>query len=257
MGILNVTPDSFSDGGQHFEAGSAIDQAARMVDEGADIIDIGGESTRPGADPVTPQQQLDRVAPVIEAIADRFAVPISIDTSDPFVMQQTVAAGAGLINDIRALTEPGALEAAVKLRVPVCVMHMKGTPQTMQNEPHYNDVVAEVAEFLMQRQQACVEAGIARERIVVDPGFGFGKSTEHNLQLLEQLNRFAQLGSPMLAGLSRKGMISVLLGLPVDERMHASVALAVLAAQRGASIVRVHDVRATHDAIRMIESVEL
>ncbi len=257
MGILNVTPDSFSDGGQHFRTDAAIDQAARMVDEGADIIDIGGESTRPGADPVTPEQQIERVVPVIEAIADRFDVPISIDTSDPFVMGQAVNAGAGLINDIRALTEPGALETAVKLRVPVCVMHMKGTPETMQNEPRYDDVVAEVAEFLMQRQQACIDAGMARERIVVDPGFGFGKSTEHNLQLLEHLDRFAGLGSPLLAGLSRKGMISVLLGLPVDQRMHASVALAMLAVQRGASIVRVHDVRPTHDAIRMIESVRI
>lgn len=255
MGILNVTPDSFSDGGLFFDRNQAIAHAVRMVEEGADIIDVGGESTRPGAQPVSPQEEADRVLPVIEALARRVSVPISIDTSKPEVMRAAVAAGAGFINDVRALREPGALDTAAALGVPVCLMHMQGEPRTMQDDPQYRDVVAEVCDFLAARLAAAEAAGVPRERLLVDPGFGFGKTVEHNLELLRGLRAFTVLGAPVLVGLSRKSMIGKLLGLAVGERLHASVALALIAVQNGARVVRVHDVKPTVEAIRMWEAV--
>jgi dihydropteroate synthase len=255
MGVLNVTPDSFSDGGNFLPRERALGHARAMVAEGADIIDIGGESTRPGAKPVSVQEELDRVIPVIEALREEVAVPLSIDTSKPEVMRAAVAAGAGFINDVYALRAPGALETAAGLNVPVCLMHMQGEPRTMQENPQYRDVVADVREFLFERVAAAEAAGIARDRIVVDPGFGFGKSVEHNLQLLRGLNALAALGIPVLAGLSRKSMIGKLLGLPVERRLHASLALALLAVQNGANIVRVHDVGPTVEALRMYRVV--
>jgi dihydropteroate synthase len=255
MGVLNVTPDSFSDGGNFLPRERALGHARAMVAEGADIIDIGGESTRPGAKPVSVQEELDRVIPVIEALREEVAVPLSIDTSKPEVMRAAVAAGAGFINDVYALRAPGALETAAGLNVPVCLMHMQGEPRTMQENPQYRDVVADVREFLFERVAAAEAVGIARDRIVVDPGFGFGKSVEHNLQLLRGLNALAALGIPVLAGLSRKSMIGKLLGLPVERRLHASLALALLAVQNGANIVRVHDVGPTVEALRMYRVV--
>ncbi len=250
MGIVNVTPDSFSYGGDFADPARAVAHALRLVEEGADLIDVGGESTRPGAGDVDSAQEIARVVPVIEALAARVAVPISVDTSKPEVMRAAVAAGAGLINDVRALRAEGALEAAADLRVPVCLMHMQGEPRTMQEAPHYADVVADVKRFLADRLLACEFAGIERKRLLVDPGFGFGKTLEHNLALLRSLREFAALGVPLLAGLSRKGMIGALTGR--DEparRVHGSVAAALLAAQRGAVILRVHDVAATRDAL--------
>jgi dihydropteroate synthase len=255
MGILNVTPDSFSDGGHFLSREAAIARASRMAEEGADIIDIGGESTRPGAQAVGVQEELDRVIPVIEAVHAATGLPVSVDTSKPEVMRAAAAAGARLINDVRALREPGALEIAASLKVPVCLMHMQGEPRTMQQNPVYGDVVAEVADFLAVRVAACVDAGLTREQLLIDPGFGFGKTVEHNLALLRRLGELRRLGLPILAGLSRKSLIGAVLGLPVDERLHASVALALIAVQNGASILRVHDVRATRDAVRMWEAV--
>jgi dihydropteroate synthase len=255
MGILNTTPDSFSDGGLFIARDAALTRARRMAEEGADIIDVGGESTRPGAQAVSAEDEIARVVPVIEAIAKEIPLPISIDTSKPEVMRAAVAAGAGLINDVRALREPGALEVAAKLKVPVCLMHMQGEPRSMQANPHYEDVVREVREFLDARIAAAEAVGIQRGQIVVDPGFGFGKTAEHNLDLLRGLREFRSLGCPMLAGLSRKSMIGKLLDLPVSQRLHASVALALIAVQNGARIVRVHDVGATREAIRMWEAV--
>jgi dihydropteroate synthase len=255
MGILNVTPDSFSDGGNFLFRDKAVAHARAMVAEGADIIDIGGESTRPGAKSVSVQEEMDRVIPVIEALHGEVAVPLSIDTSKPEVMRTAVAAGAGFINDVYALRAPGALEAAAELNVPVCLMHMQGEPRTMQDNPHYADVVTDVREFLAARLAAAGAAGIARERLVIDPGFGFGKTAEHNLELLRGLDIFSRLGPPVLAGLSRKSMIGKLLGLPVERRMHASVALALIAVQNGARIVRVHDVGPTVEALRMVRVV--
>jgi dihydropteroate synthase len=255
MGILNVTPDSFSDGGNYLSREQAIAHARAMVAEGADIIDIGGESTRPGAKSVSVQEELDRVIPVIEALHSEVAVPLSIDTSKPEVMRTAVAAGAGFINDVYALRAPGALETAAELNVPVCLMHMQGEPRTMQDDPQYRDVVTEVRDFLAARLAAAGAAGIARERLVIDPGFGFGKTAEHNLELLRVLEAFTRLGTPVLAGLSRKSMIGKLLGLPVERRMHASVALALMAVQNGARIVRVHDVGPTVEALRMVRVV--
>jgi dihydropteroate synthase len=227
-----------------------------MVADGADLIDVGGESTRPGAPPVSVAEELDRVIPVIEALASELAVPVSVDTSKPEVMRAAVAAGAGLINDVAALRRPGALAAAAALRVPVCLMHMQGEPGTMQQDPAYGDVVAEVAAFLAGRLAACEAAGIPRERLLVDPGFGFGKTLAHNLALLRGLPRLASLGVPVLAGLSRKSMIGALLGgVPVGERLHGSVAAAVLAVERGAAIVRVHDVGPTVQALRIVAAV--
>ena len=256
MGILNITPDSFSDGGLFLGRDQAVAHALAMAADGADIIDIGGESTRPGAPAVSVEQELARVIPVIEAVRAAVELPISIDTSKPEVMRAAVAAGAGLINDVRALREPGALAAAADLGVPVCLMHMQGEPRTMQANPVYGDVLAEVREFLAGRIAACEAAGIPRARLIVDPGFGFGKAVAHNLALLRGLSELAGLGCPVLAGLSRKSLIGAVLGLPVDERLHASVALALIAVQNGASIVRVHDVRATRDAVRMWEAVQ-
>jgi len=256
MGILNVTPDSFSDGGDFATREAALRHARQMVADGADLIDVGGESTRPGAPPVSVAEELDRVIPVIEALANELAVPVSVDTSKPEVMRAAVAAGAGLINDVAALRRPGALAAAAALRVPVCLMHMQGVPGTMQQDPAYGDVVAEVAAFLAGRLAACEAAGIPRERLLVDPGFGFGKTLAHNLALLRGLPRLASLGVPVLAGLSRKSMIGALLGgVPVGERLHGSVAAAVLAVERGAAIVRVHDVGPTVQALRIVAAV--
>lgn len=257
MGVLNVTPDSFSDGGRFFDADTAVAHAERMAAEGADILDIGGESTRPGAEAVDLDGERRRVLPLVEALAARLSVPISIDTSKPELMVEAVAAGAALVNDVRALAAPGALEAVAALDVPVCVMHMQGEPRTMQSEPRYDDVVTEVGDFLEARVRACVEAGIGRERIVVDPGFGFGKTTAHNMTLLRHLDRLVErLGLPLLVGFSRKRSIGeVLGGVPADGRLHGSLAVAVLAAERGARIVRTHDVGPTREALAVTRAV--
>jgi len=257
MGVLNVTPDSFSDGGDFFDVDRALRRAERMVEEGADILDIGGESTRPGAAPVSVHEEIERVVPVIEALAPRVSVPISIDTSKPEVMRAAVNAGAGMINDVRALREPGALEAAVEARVPVCLMHMQGEPRTMQAAPVYRDVVSEVRDFLHRRIQVCVRAGMAPEQVLVDPGFGFGKTLAHNLALLAGLAELCSLGPPVLVGLSRKSMLGTLTGKPVTERLAGSLAAAVLAVERGACLVRVHDVAATVDALRVAWAVRV
>jgi dihydropteroate synthase len=254
-GIVNVTDDSFSDGGRFLEPALAIEQAMRLLDEGADLLDIGAESTRPGASPVSAELQISRVTPVIKALAARTRVPISIDTSDPTVMRAAVAAGAGMINDVNALRGDGALDAAAELGVVVCLMHMQGEPRTMQDSPSYDDVVGEVHRFLSDRVFACQLAGIEKKHIVVDPGFGFGKSLEHNLSLLRDLARFSEI-APVLAGLSRKSMIGTLTGREnIAERVSGSVAAALIAVQRGAAIVRVHDVGATVDALKVWNSV--
>ena len=255
MGILNVTPDSFSDGGRFVARDRALAHARAMVEEGAAIIDVGGESTRPGAEAVPVQQELDRVVPVIEALRAELPAAVSVDTSKPEVMRAAVAAGAGLINDVRALREPGALAAAVDAGVPVCLMHMQGEPRSMQQQPQYTDVVAEVRDFLLERAAACEAAGIPPDRILLDPGFGFGKTVEHNLRLLKHLPVLADTGYVVLAGLSRKSLIGAVLGLPVERRLAPSVALAVLAVWQGARIVRAHDVAATVQAVRMCEAV--
>ena len=255
MGILNVTPDSFSDGGIFLSVESAVAQARRMVEEGAAIIDVGGESTRPGATAVTSWQEIDRVLPVIEAIHRELPVIISIDTSKPDVMRAAVAAGAGMINDVRALREEGALQAAVRCAVPVCLMHMQGEPRSMQQAPQYDDVVAEIKAFLAERIAVCVAAGIPREQMIIDPGFGFGKALGHNLRLFKYLDMFQEIGLPMLVGVSRKSMISAVLANQVEQRLPASIALAALAVWQGAMIIRAHDVRATADAVNMIWAV--
>ncbi len=256
MGILNLTPDSFSDGGRFLDRDAALRHAERMVEEGAGIIDIGGESTRPGADPVGLAQELERVVPLIEALSVELPVPISIDTIKPEVMRAAVAAGAGLINDILALQAPGALQVAAELAVPVCLMHMQGEPRTMQAAPHYEDVVSDVWRFLSERRDACMAAGIPLERILLDPGFGFGKTLEHNLALFKHLDRFASLEAPLLVGVSRKSMIGTILGgADVEHRMIGSVAAAVFAVMQGAAIIRVHDVRETAEALKVIEAI--
>lgn len=255
MGILNTTPDSFSDGGVFVSAERAIAHAHEMVASGADIIDVGGESTRPGAAAVSASEEIDRVLPVIEALVGEVSVPISIDTSKPEVMRAAVAAGAGLINDVRALREVGALEAAAQLDVPVCLMHMQGAPRSMQESPVYTDVVAEVRDFLAARMAAAVAVGVRKENIILDPGFGFGKTLAHNLALLRNLGEITVLGAPVLAGLSRKSIIGVALDLPVADRVHASVALALAAIREGAAVVRVHDVAETAQAARMWQTV--
>lgn len=256
MGIVNVTPDSFSDGGAHASVDAAIAHGLRLVDEGADLLDIGGESTRPGAAAVDVEDELRRVIPVIERLSRETTVPISIDTSKPEVMRAAVAAGAGMINDVRALRGEGALEAAAALRVPVVLMHMQGEPRSMQDAPTYDDVVADVHRFLAERMFACEMSGIDRKRIVIDPGFGFGKTRDHNLALLAQLQRFTELGVPVLAGLSRKKTIGEITGRDVPaDRVHGSVAAHLIAAQRGARIVRVHDVAATVDALKVWDAL--
>jgi dihydropteroate synthase len=246
MGVVNVTPDSFSDGGRFLDPAAAVDHARRLAAEGADIIDIGGESTRPGAAPVSDQEELRRVLPVLEKISD---LCVSVDTRRPAVIAAAAAAGASMINDIQALTEPYAFEAFARTGCAVCLMHMKGTPATMQREPRYDDVVAEVKTFLRDAVRKARFGGIGADRIVVDPGFGFGKTVEHNLQLLRRLRDFADLGVPLLAGLSRKSTIGRLTGRPVEERLAGSLALALLALQGGARILRVHDVKETKDVI--------
>ena len=255
MGIVNVTPDSFSDGGRHASSEAAIAHGLALAAEGADLLDVGGESTRPGATPVTAADELGRILPVIEHLARVTGLPISVDTSKPEVMRAAVAAGAGMINDVFALRRPGAMEAAAELAVPVCLVHMLGEPGSMQDNPHYEDVVADVHGFFTQRLFACEMAGISRKNLLVDPGFGFGKTLEHNLRLLRQLSRLAELGVPLLAGLSRKGMLGAITGRPADERAVASVAAALIAVQNGAQIVRVHDVAQTRDALQVWAAV--
>ena len=255
MGILNVTPDSFSDGGRFEARDDALRQAEAMIAGGAAIIDVGGESTRPGARDVSEDDEIERVIPVITAITQAFDTPVSVDTSKAGVMRAAADAGASLINDVRALQEPGAVQAAAELGLPVCLMHMQGAPRTMQQAPHYDDVVADVAAFLQARIEACERAGIARERLLIDPGFGFGKTPAHNLELLARLGELRALGAPIVAGLSRKSTLGELTGRPVDERLAASVAAAVLAVMNGADIVRVHDVTETVDALRVTQAV--
>ena len=261
MGILNVTPDSFSDGGKFridtpssrftVSIDKALAQAESMLAEGATILDIGGESTRPGAWPLSEQEELDRVIPVLEAIRDRLDVAVSVDTSTPGVMLAAVAAGAGLVNDVRALQRPGAVAAVTSGKSAVCLMHMRGEPGTMQQEIHYDDVVEEVLAFLRQRIAVCEAAGILRSRLILDPGFGFGKTVRHNWLLLQNLRCFQSLGLPLLAGISRKSMLGAVTGRPVGERVHAGVAAAMLALRGGAAIIRTHDVAPTVDAIKI------
>lgn len=255
MGVLNVTPDSFSDGGRFLDLDSALRQAERMAEEGAAIIDVGGESTRPGAAAVSEQAEIERVVPVIEAVASRFDVAVSVDTSKPAVMREAVAAGAAMINDVYALRREGALAEAARHDVAVCLMHMQGEPRTMQEAPHYADVTGEILEFLKAAVAGCRDAGISRDRLVVDPGFGFGKSVDHNLTLLAELHRFAELGLPLVVGLSRKSTLGALTGRPVEERLAGGLAAAVLAAERGAHIVRTHDVGRTVDALKVATAV--
>jgi len=255
MGILNVTPDSFSDGGHFDNPNIALRQAATMAEGGAAIIDIGGESTRPGAGSVDVQQELDRVIPIIEIVRSVTDIPISIDTSKAEVMRASVAAGASLINDVNALQGDGALQAAAELQVPVCLMHMRGEPRTMQKDPVYDDVVADVAEFLEARVAACVEAGLGEELLIVDPGFGFGKTHLHNVELLANLRQLRVRNRPVLVGVSRKSTLGELTNREVHERLPASVAAAVVAVMKGADIVRVHDVQATVDALKVAQAV--
>jgi dihydropteroate synthase len=255
MGILNVTPDSFSDGGLFVSVPEAIKQARQMVHEGALLIDVGGESTRPGAAAVSEQEELDRVIPVVETIHNELDVIVSIDTSKSEVMKQAVMSGAGLINDVRALREPGALEVVKETGAPVCLMHMLGEPRSMQENPQYDDVVKTVKEFLQERIRCCEEAGISSDKILIDPGFGFGKTVDHNLSLVNRLAEFADLDKPILMGVSRKSTIGTLTGKPVDQRLAGSIALTVLCCLSGAKIIRTHDVAATVDAITMTTAV--
>jgi dihydropteroate synthase len=254
MGVVNITPDSFSDGGSFATASTALAHARRLVDEGADLIDIGGESTRPGAGGVALEEERRRVLPVLEQLAGG-TVPVSIDTQKPELMREAIAAGASMINDVNALQAPGAIAAVAQSGVAVCLMHMQGTPADMQTDPHYDDVVAEVLEFFGERMRAAHAAGIAPDRIVLDPGFGFGKTLEHNLELLRRLDRFNTTGAAVLAGLSRKGMLGRLTGREVDGRVYASIAAALIAVEKGARIVRVHDVAATRDALAVWTAV--
>lgn len=260
MGILNTTPDSFSDGGSYYRDNRlaldlVVQKGAQMLAEGAQILDVGGESTRPGALPVSEQEELDRVAPVVEALVRELGAIVSVDTSTASVIRESAAAGAGIINDIRALQREGALAAAVAAGLPVCIMHMQGDPQSMQKHPVYGDVVKEVKDFLLVRAEACQAAGIPADQIILDPGFGFGKTLEHNLMLLAHLAELGETGYPLLVGLSRKSMLAALLGRDVHERLPGSLALALAAAERGAAIIRVHDVAATVDALKVISAV--
>ncbi len=255
MGIVNVTPDSFSDGGAHDKVEAAVAHGLRLAAEGADVLDVGGESTRPGADDVPVEEELRRVVPVIERLVRETKLPVSVDTSKPEVMRAAVAAGAGLINDVYALRREGALDAAASAGVPVVLMHMQGEPRSMQQAPEYDDMVGEVHRFLTERIFACEMAGIPKKRLVLDPGYGFGKTTAHNLLLLRQQSRLLDLGLPLLAGLSRKRSLGEITGREVGERLHASIAAAVLAAEYGARILRVHDVAATVDALKVWAAV--
>jgi dihydropteroate synthase len=256
MGVLNITPDSFSDGGQHFDIDKAIESAKLMISQGADIIDVGGESTRPGAHAVSTYDEINRVIPVIEALYHSTDVTISIDTSKPEVMKLAVKAGASMINDVCALSADGALETAARLNVDVCLMHMQGSPRTMQKDPTYNDVVDDIKDFFSLRIEACIEADIAKDKIILDPGFGFGKTLDHNLEILKRFNEFKSFGLPLLAGLSRKSMIGTLLDdRNVGGRVVGSVIGAIIAVQNGADIVRVHDVLETKDALTILGGV--
>ncbi|WP_020166452.1 MULTISPECIES: dihydropteroate synthase [Methylotenera] len=256
MGIVNVTPDSFSDGGKFTQTHLAIEHALMLIEEGADVLDIGGESTRPNATPVSLQEELGRVIPVIEGLVSQVNVPISIDTYKPQVMQAAIAAGASIVNDIRALQENDALNIVAASDVGVCLMHMQGTPQTMQINPQYNDVVSEVKAFLQQRLLVCEMAGIAKDRILLDPGFGFGKTRAHNITLIQHLASFSSLGQPLLVGLSRKSVLGQVTGYDVDARLYASVAASVISAMVGAKIMRVHDVKATVEALKIVSAIQ-
>ena len=255
MGILNVTPDSFSDGGRFTERDAALRQAERMLADGAAIIDVGGESTRPGAAPVSEQQELDRVVPVVEALTSELDALVSVDTSTAAVIRGAAAAGAGMINDVRALRRSGALDAAAASGLPVCLMHMQGEPGNMQDDPRYQDVTAEVVDFLHQRIAACGQVGIPRERLLVDPGFGFAKTVAHNLTLMHEMAALQELALPILIGISRKSLFGKLLGRDVNERLPASLAAAVMCVERGAMIVRAHDVKETVDVVRFAHAV--
>ncbi|MEP3652321.1 MAG: dihydropteroate synthase [Alloalcanivorax venustensis] len=255
MGVLNVTPDSFSDGGRYTSLDAARRQAEQMLADGAAIIDVGGESTRPGAAPVSEQQELDRVIPVVEALNQELDALVSVDTSTPAVIRACADAGAGIINDVRSLRRPGALEAAAGTGLAVCLMHMQGEPGTMQNDPFYEDVTAEVIAFLEQRVGACVDAGIPRDKLLIDPGFGFAKTVQHNLRLLAELSCLARLELPLLVGLSRKSLFGKVLDRPVDQRLAGSLAAAVMSVERGARIVRAHDVKETVDGVRFAHAV--
>lgn len=254
MGILNVTPDSFSDGGIYNRYDYALKHVASMVNHGAAIIDIGGESTRPGASEVSLQQELDRVIPIIEAVTDRFDVWVSVDTSKAVVMTEAARAGAHIINDVRSLHEPGALEAAAETGLPICIMYMLGQPKTMQQTPDYKNVVVEVKQYLSDEIERCEAAGIAKNRLIIDPGFGFGKNLVHNYQLLAKLNEFHAFGVPLLVGMSRKSMIGELLDVPLEERLIGSIACAVIAAMQGAQIIRAHDVKETVQAMKIVQA---
>lgn len=257
MGILNVTPDSFSDGGRYIQHNIVVNHVTNMIKDGANIIDIGGESTRPGAATISIDEECERVIPVIKSIREVFDIPVSIDTSKPEVMQEAINTGASMINDVNALRSDGAVELAVQLDVPVCIMHMQGQPRSMQHKPEYKDVVKEVKEFLVERINVCLEAGMNQNNLIVDPGFGFGKTLEHNLSLFKHMDEFLQLNVPLLVGVSRKSMIGTVLDdAPVEKRLHGSVALATLAAWMNAQIVRVHDVKATADALKLCQAVK-
>ncbi|OMQ21388.1 dihydropteroate synthase [Serratia oryzae] len=254
MGILNVTPDSFSDGGQHNSLNAALLHAHALISAGATMIDVGGESTRPGAAEVSEEEELDRVVPVVEALAQRFEVFISVDTSKAAVIRESARAGAHLINDVRSLQEPGALAAAAESALPICLMHMQGEPRTMQQAPHYDDLMGDVKAFFQQHIDRCITGGIEKQKLLLDPGFGFGKNLAHNYQLLARLSEFHQFGLPLLVGMSRKSMIGQLLNVPPNQRVIGSVACAVIAAMQGAQIVRVHDVKETVEAMRVVEA---
>ena len=253
-GVLNVTPDSFSDGGRFHSFDRAVERGRTLAAEGADLIDVGGESTRPGSRPPTLAEELDRVVPVVEALGRQVPVPLSVDTSRPEVMREAVAAGASMVNDVRALRSPGALEAAAELGVPVCLMHMQRSPESMQEDPRYRDVVVEVRTFLAERMRACLAAGIRQEHLVVDPGFGFGKTLTHNVALLASLDAFTGLGVPVMVGLSRKSVLGQLTGRTVGDRLPGSLAAAIVAVQRGATLLRVHDVAATRDVLAVLDA---
>jgi dihydropteroate synthase len=256
MGILNITPDSFSDGGRFAQRDLALRHAEAMVNAGATLIDVGGESTRPGARTVSSVEELERVAPIVEAISRELDVIISVDTSTPSVIRETARLGAGLINDVRSLQRDGALDAAVATGLPVCLMHMRGEPTDMQNDPRYDDLLCEVSTFLRGRMDACIAAGVAREKIILDPGYGFAKTLEHNLSLFKHMEALHELGRPLLVGVSRKSMIGKVLDKPVDQRLYGALALAGMAMIKGARILRVHDVPETVDVVRMISAVE-